>query len=70
MYDCKMKLSNIEKIHAFFVSNTFIGNARLKLKKNQVKAKQKSEAELLLFENCLLSCLTLPSNSNMAHSKK
>ena len=37
----------------FFISNTFISNARLKLAKNQTKAKQNLEAELLLFENYL-----------------
>ena len=36
-------------IHAFFISNTFISNARLKLAKNEANAKQLSEAELLLF---------------------
>ena len=31
--------------------NTFISNTRLKLAKNQTKAKQYPEAELFLFEN-------------------
>ena len=35
----------------FFISNTFISNARLKLAKNHAKAKQHLGAELLLFEN-------------------
>ena len=35
----------------FFISNTFVSNARLKVAKNQVTAKQHPEAELLLFEN-------------------
>ena len=35
----------------FFISNTFISNARLKLAKNQANGKQHHEAELLLFEN-------------------
>ena len=35
----------------FFISNTFISKARLKLAKNQAKAKQHPETELLLFEN-------------------
>ena len=43
------------EIHAFFISNTFISNARLKLVKNQAKAKQHSAAELLPFENYSLS---------------
>ena len=38
-------------IHAFFVSNTFISNAWLKLAKNQANAKHHPEAELPLFEN-------------------
>ena len=43
------------------MSNTFISNARLKLAKNQAKAKQHPEAELLLFEIFLLSSSTLSS---------
>ena len=39
------------QIHAFFISNTFISNARLILEKNQANAKQHPQAELLLFEN-------------------
>ena len=35
------------KITRFFMHNTFISNARLKLSKNQAKAKQHLEAELL-----------------------
>ena len=35
-------------VHIFFISSTFISNARLKLAKNQAKAKQHPEAELLL----------------------
>ena len=38
-------------IHAFFMSNTFINNARPKLAKNQAKAKKQTEAKLLLFES-------------------
>ena len=34
-----------------FISNTFISTIRLKLAKNQVNAKQRSETEPLLFEN-------------------
>ena len=47
----------------FFISNTFISDARLKLVKNQAKAKQHSEAELLLFENYSLSLTTLSSKN-------
>ena len=39
------------KLHVVFISNTFISNARLKLAKNQLNAKQHPETELLLFEN-------------------
>ena len=46
----------------FFISNTFISNARLKLATNQEKAKQYPEDELLLFENYSLS-------SSRHHSK-
>ena len=38
-------------LQAFFIGNTFISNARLKLLKNQAKAKQHPVAERLLFEN-------------------
>ena len=34
----------------FFIINTFISNARLKLAKSQANAKQNPEAELLVFE--------------------
>ena len=34
----------------FFISNSFINNARLKFAKNQAKGKQHLEAKLLLFE--------------------
>ena len=36
----KDKKSVIRKLHAFFISNTFIRNVRLKLAKNQANAKQ------------------------------
>ena len=39
----------------FFISNTFVSNVRLKFSKNQAKAKQDPEAELLLFESSSLS---------------
>ena len=54
----------------FFISNTFISNARLKLGKNQAKAKQHPEAELLLFENYSLSPSTLSSKNNIRYSEK
>ena len=42
-------------MHAFFISNTFISNVKLKLAKNQANFKQHPQAELLLFENYLHS---------------
>ena len=54
----------------FFVSNTFISNARLKLAKNQANAKQHPEAELLLFEDDSHSSAPLSLKSNRTHSKK
>ena len=54
----------------FFISNTFISNARLKLGKNQAKAKQHPEAELLLFENYSLSSPTLSSKNNRRYCTK
>ena len=56
-----------------FTSNTFIGNTKLKLKnqaKNQAKAKQHHEAELLLFENRSLSSSTVSSKSIRVYSKE
>ena len=38
------------KVDAFCISNTFISNIRLKLAKNQAKAKQHPETELLLLK--------------------
>ena len=40
-------LTSIQRLHAFFISNAFISNARLKLAKNSAKAKQHPETELL-----------------------
>ena len=34
------------ELHASFISNTFLSNARLKLKKNQADAKQHPDVEL------------------------
>ena len=52
----------------FFISNTFISNAKFKLAKN--KAKQHPEAELLIFENYSHTSFTLPSKNNRTYSKK
>ena len=54
----------------FRISNTFISNRRLKLAKNQAKAKQHPEIELLLFENYSLSSYILSSKTNLRHRKK
>ena len=58
------------EIQAFFISITFISNARLKLAKNQANAKQHPEAELLLFENSSVSSFMLSSKINMRYSNK
>ena len=42
--------------NTFFVGNTFITNARLELAKNQAKANQHPETELLIFDAKTLSC--------------
>ena len=49
---------------AFFISSTFISNARLKWTKKQAKTKQHLEDELLLFEKYSLSLFTLSTKSN------
>ena len=53
------------EFHTFFISN-----ARLKLGKNQAKAKQHSEAELMLFKNYSLYLSTLSSKNNRRYSIK
>ena len=45
------KLKKNTLLHSFFIRNSFISNARLKLAKNQANAKQHPEAELVLLEN-------------------
>ena len=57
-------------IHACFISINFISNVRLKLAKNQTKSKEHPEAELLLFENYLLSLSTLSSKNKWRYSQK
>ena len=59
----------LRKIHAFFISYTFISNARLKIAINQAYAKQHPEAEHLLFENYCYFSSTLPTKSNRAYSR-
>ena len=53
----------------FFISNTFISNARLKLAKNRANAKQYPKVELWLFENYSHSSSTLSSKNNRTYSK-
>ena len=48
----------------FFISNTFISNARLKLAENQANATQHPETEFLLFENYSHSSSTLSFKNN------
>ena len=50
-YSVLLNVNYIMILKAFFISNTFISNARLKLGKNQANAKQHSGPELLLFED-------------------
>ena len=56
--------------HTLYIRNIYISNTKLKLAKNQAKAKQHSEADLLLFENYSLSSFTLSSKNNRRYSKK
>ena len=50
--------------------NTFIRNVRLKLAKNQAKAKQHLEVDLFQFENYLFSSSLLSSKNIRRYSKK
>ena len=54
----------------FFMSNTFISNARLKLTKNQARANQHPEAEPLQFQDYSLYSSTLKSKNNWCYFKK
>ena len=54
----------------FYIDNTFISNARLKLAKNQANAKQHPEAELLTAEYYSHSSPTLSSNNKRPFFKK
>ena len=58
-----------DQVHAFFISNTFISNARLKKAKTQAKAKQHPEAYFLLLENYSDSSTTFSSKNNKRYSK-
>ena len=64
-------LSKYIQIYAlFYINNTFISNAGLKLAGNQANAKQSPEADLLLFENYSHSSSTLSSKNNRTYCKK
>ena len=55
----------------FFISNTSISNARLKLAKNRANAKQHPEAEAFLFEiYSHFSPMLSSKTNNRTHSKK
>ena len=70
-HDIDQVLSDLQSTtRFFFISNTFISNAKLKLLKNQANAQQHPEAELLLFENYSDSSPTLSSKKNGTYSKK
>ena len=56
--------------NVFFISNTFISNARLKKAKNQANSKQHPRVELLLYKDYSHSSSTLSSKNNMTYSKK
>ena len=65
-----MSLTKFSKIHAFFISNTFISNTRINFAKDQANAKQHPEAEPLLFDNHSHSSFTLSSKNNSTYPKK
>ena len=54
----------------FFYKQHFYNQHQWKLAKNQAKAKQHPEAELLLFENYSLSSSTLSFKNKRRYSKK
>ena len=56
-------------IHAFFISNIFMSNVRLKLAKNQAKLSN-PKTVLLLIENYSPSSFTLSSKNNSIYSQK
>ena len=69
----KIKKSHFGRLSAkllVFYKQHVLSSAVLKLAKNQAKAKQHPETELLLTENYLLSSSTLSSKNNGRFSKK
>ena len=65
MFNCQelyaLHLQEVPPTTCFFVSNTLISSARLKLAKSQANAEQHPETELLLFKNYSHSSSTLYS---------
>ena len=59
-----------DRSYTLFYKQHFLSNSSVKFAKNQVKAKENPEAELLLFENYSLSSSTLSSKNNRSFSKK
>ena len=62
-------LSHLSSLARFFINNVFIRNVKMKFPKNQAKAKENPEAELLLLRNYSLSSSTLSSKSNKRYSE-
>ena len=61
----------LTKIHALFISSTFVSNTRLKLAKtNWAKAKKHTESERLLLKNYKVASSTLSSKDNRRYFKK
>ena len=57
-------------VNAFFKSNAFTSKARLKLTKNEAKAKQHPEVKVLLLQNYSLFSSTLSSKASRRCSRK
>ena len=62
-------VSHLSSLARFFINNIFIRNAKMKFPKNQAKAKENPEAELLLLRNYSLSSSTLSFKSNKRYSE-
>ena len=71
-------MATLLKLHLgfslFYSANSmntrFFHNTRLKLAKNQAKAKQDPEAKLLVFENYSFSSSTVSSKNKRKYSRK
>ena len=69
MVDMRIQYCSQDNVTHFFISNTFISNAWLKLAKKQAKAKHHPDAELLLFEKYSLFSSTFLSKNNTRYAK-